>query len=462
MKKTFVLDTSVLVQSPESIFSFEEHDVVVAEAVINELDELIRKEEGEKKENALQATKLIRQLSDKHKTLSHIPLNEEGGRLFVEMNHRDERIPDYWDKRKSVSRSLQVCLGLKTKERKQVIFVTRQDSKALMARFVGVDAEDYENEKAPDNQYTGRITLYCDNDYINLFHKLERRFDAGLELKNMYDEHGNLFADEIMVNQFVHLKGSNEQNSALGVFNGEVIRPLIQKGPFPMGINSKNIAQRFILEALFLSISEAPLVIIKGPSGTAKTFLSVAAGIAKLFESPNEKDREFLRILICRPSVMMDENLGFLPGSEREKVDPYMRPIYDNLAMLLSKKNDNKDSAKLQDSKVDYYMKQGIIDMQSIGYLRGRSLFKHYVLIDEAQNATPTQAKGIITRAGEGSKIIMTGDIDQIDHKYLDKQTNGLSYASEKMKGSPLCYQITFTEDESIRSPLALEAIKRL
>lgn len=202
-------------------------------------------------------------------------------------------------------------------------------------------------------------------------------------------------------------------------------------------------------------VEEAPLVIAKGPAGTAKTFLSLAAGLEMVH---NRTQPVFRRILVCRPNVLMDEEIGFLPGDEKQKIAPLMRPILDNLEMLVdSSPRDRYASEAELSSKVQLLLDQGVIVSEAVAFLRGRSIAHHFVIIDEAQNLTPKQVKAIITRVGEATKLVLIGDPGQIDHPFLDARTNGLAYASEKMKGSPCCCQITFTADECVRSALAME-----
>jgi PhoH-like ATPase len=227
-----------------------------------------------------------------------------------------------------------------------------------------------------------------------------------------------------------------------------------------MGISPRNVGQKFMLECLSVEAKLAPLVIVKGPAGTAKTLFSLAVGLQKILE---EQSSEYRRILVCRPNVTMDEDIGFLPGSEQEKIAPFMRPIYDNLEILIDSDEDSRYSNELElNDKIEELFERRIITTEAVAYLRGRSIVKSWVIIDEAQNLTPKQVKSIITRAGEGSKIILIGDPEQIDQAFLDSRSNGLCYASEKMKGSPLCYQVTLDYDECERSDLAYEASKRL
>lgn len=195
-------------------------------------------------------------------------------------------------------------------------------------------------------------------------------------------------------------------------------------------------------------------------AGTAKTFYSLAVGLEKILNNPTG---EYRRILICRPNAQFDSDIGFLPGDEQEKISPLMRPIMDNLEQLI----DSDEEARYQDEqelqgKIEEIFARGIIQAEAMNFIRGRSFVNTYLIIDEAQNMTPNQVKGIITRAGKGTKIVLLGDPNQIDRPFLDERTNGLSYASEYMKGSPLCYQITMSAEECERSELAMDAIRRL
>ena len=228
----------------------------------------------------------------------------------------------------------------------------------------------------------------------------------------------------------------------------------------PFGVKPRNVGQYFLQEALMSDAEEAPLVIVKGAAGTAKTFYSLAVGLEKTF---NRGEKEYRKILVTRPNVQFDADIGFLPGSEQEKIAPFLRPIIDNLEFLVDSNDQEryKNEAELQ-GKIDLLFSSGIIGAEAMNFIRGRTLNKIYLIIDEAQNLTPKQAKGIITRVGKGTKVILIGDPEQIDHPLLDERTNGLSYASERMKGSSLCYQITMTGDECERSALAHDAAKRM
>lgn len=222
----------------------------------------------------------------------------------------------------------------------------------------------------------------------------------------------------------------------------------------PCGVKPKNDAQKFAMEALLAPASEIPLVILKGPAGTAKTFLGLAAGISGVMDH-----KDYRKVLILRPNIKFDEDIGYLKGDEMDKIRPLIRPCLDNLEALLSNVDDNVEEAQ---SKVDYVFEKGWVTAEALAYLRGRSIANTYILVDEAQNSTPMQMLGILTRAGLNSKIVIVGDPNQIDNPKVDRRNNGLVYAANKMKDSPLCAQLTFSEDECVRSELAKEAAKKL
>ena len=208
------------------------------------------------------------------------------------------------------------------------------------------------------------------------------------------------------------------------------------------------------------SADEIPLVIIKGMAGTAKTFYSLAVGLEKVFNNPTG---EYRRIIVCRPNAQFDDEIGFLPGSEQEKIAPLMRPVIDNLEQILDSDEEERyaDEKALAD-KIQEIFERGIIQTEALNFIRGRSIAKTYLIIDEAQNMTPNQVRGIITRAGKGTKIILLGDPCQIDRPFLDERTNGLSYAAKYMQGSPYCAQLSLSAEECERSVLAMDAVKWL
>ncbi len=275
------------------------------------------------------------------------------------------------------------------------------------------------------------------------------------------DAEGNHILPVLHENEFAILKpDQSNKKTLLGRVSGNKIVPLVYKKSKPYGVSPRNVGQYFMQEALMANADSAPLVIIKGMAGTAKTFYSLAVGMEKVYNNPT---KEYRRVIVCRPNAQFDDDIGFLPGDENEKIAPLMRPIVDNLEQIL----DSDESKRYEDEdeltdKVAEVFERGVIRTEALNFIRGRSIAKTYLIIDEAQNMTPNQVKGIITRAGRGTKIILLGDPQQIDRPFLDERTNGLSYAAKYMMDSPLCWQVTLSADECERSVLAMDAVKRL
>jgi PhoH-like ATPase len=459
MQKTFVLDTNVLLHAPNCLTAFGDNKVVLTEAVMEELD-TFKKGHSELNVNARSVARFLDKLREKGKLTDGVEM-DNGGLLKVETNHRDVPLPQSWDQNKADNRILQVCKALKD-EGEEVYLITKDIYERIKADIMGVISQDFESDKAPklDDQYKGRRDVYVEADDLAKFFK-----DGNLALNKVYecDKDGiiNSVSEQLVANEFLVLRSfDNPDSTALAKVNrrGNAIEKLHYDELHPFGVTPRNVCQRFMQESLMSDVSNAPLVILKGPAGTAKTFYSLAVGLEKVME-----DKSFRRILVCRPNQSMDEDLGYLPGTEKEKIAPLMRPIMDNLETLVdSDKKHRYDNEEELADKVQELFERKLIDTQAVGFLRGRSIVQHWLIIDEAQNLTPKQAKAIITRAGEGTKIILCGDPDQIDNPFLDQRTNGLSYAAELMKGSPLCCIVTAVEEECVRSELAEEAIKRM
>jgi PhoH-like ATPase len=458
LKKTFVLDTNVLLQTPYALYSFGDNSVVIPEVVLEELDKF-KKDNTELGANARHTARLIDSLRTKG-NLSEGILLENGGTLRVEMNCTNIKLPDGWDETNNDNRILKVCKGL-LDQGENVFLVTKDIFERIKADVIGVIAQDFFAEQVPayDEQYRGRLDVYTTEEKLNEFYKKGRLSKEDIFIYSKDYSHTEI--PECVKNQFfiIH-SNSNEKQTALGRFDGKEVVSLnfLQERPF--GVTPRNAGQKFMQEALMMDADKAPLVIIKGPAGTAKTFYSLAAGLHKIMI---EQSKLYRKILVCRPNVKLDEDIGFLPGTEQEKIAPFLRPVVDNLEVLIDNdENERYKSEKELKDKVDELFDRNIINTEAIAFIRGRSIVKQWVIIDEAQNLTPKQVKGIITRAGVGTKIILLGDPEQIDHPFLDIRTNGLCYASEKMKGSPLCYQVTLTDEECERSELAYEGAKRM
>ena len=462
MIKIYVLDTNVLIQSPDAIFSFMENRVILPLVVIEELDGL-KKADGEKGLNARDVIRSLENLRLKGDLLEGVSL-EGGGSLRIEPNCSDIKLPEDLPDHKPDNRLLQVCLGIKEDVKgdgdiEEVVLVTKDLLLRMKAGVLGIISEDYLNQQVQNPQYLykGRQHCYANEDYFSDFNS------QGIDIDELYnvDEKGERFNLELTENEFVIIYADRSlKKTLLGKVKGKKVIPLKYGRHEPYGVKPRNAGQCFMQEALMMSSEEAPLVIIKGMAGTAKTFYSLAVGLDKVW---NASTREYRRILISRPNAQFDDGIGFLPGNEQEKISPLMRPIYDNLEQLVDSSDDLRYANEMElQGKVEEIFARGIVQAEAMNFIRGRSFMKTYLVIDEAQNLTPNQVKGIITRAGKGTKIILLGDPNQIDIPFLDERTNGLSYASERMKGSKMCYQITLNMDECERSDLAFEAINIL
>ena len=457
MVKIYVVDTNILLQAPYAIESFEDNAVVLPMVVLEELDHF-KKAEGEVGANARRVIRCLEQIRQKGDLLKGVPLGN-GGVIRVEKNFVDVKLPGDLAEEAADNRILRVCLGLAQSCGEQVILVTKDILLRIKAQILGICAEDFTTDQVleHENQYSGRCELYVPEEIFKDFKK------KGVPADQTYvlGEDGENYVPKLAENQFVVLKADQSaKKTQLGRVSGGIIRKLEYRKSAPYGITPRNTGQYFLQEALMQPAEKAPLVIVKGMAGTSKTFYSLAVGLEKLLNHPTG---EYRRILICRPNAQFDDDIGFLPGDEQEKISPLMRPVIDNLEQLIDSSEEERyrDEEELK-GKVEEIFARGIIQAEALNYIRGRSIVKTYLIIDEAQNTTPDQIKGIITRAGKDTKIILLGDPNQIDRPFLDERTNGLSYASEHMKGSPLCWQITMIAGECERSALAMEAVRRL
>lgn len=456
MQKTYVLDTDVLIQTPYALDSFEDNHIVLPLAVLEALDAL-KNTDGETGANARQAIRFLETLRTQGDLLTGVPL-PNGGSLRLEVNCVGVKLPQGIPEDRRDSRILKVCQDLKTKE-SRAILVTKNILLRIKAQMMGLEAEDFTTEQAPVSaeQYTGRCEVFVSEEGFETFKK------KGISPDDVYqvDEAGIPRSADLVCNQFVILHADqSSKKTQLGRFNGKKVVPLAFKKKKPYGVTPRNVGQYFLQEALMTGPEEAPLVIVKGMAGTAKTFYSLAVGLSAILE---QDEPLYRRILISRPNVHFDDDIGFLPGDESEKIAPLLRPAIDNLELLVDQSETERFSDERSLSgKIEELFDRGILSAQALNFIRGRSVTKTYLIIDEAQNLTPKQAKGIITRAGMGTKIILLGDPNQIDDPLLDERTNGLSYAAEAMKGSPLCFQVTLTAQECERSALAMDAVQRM
>ena len=450
MKKNFILDTNILLHDPYCLGKFEENDIYIPYPVIEELDKF----KSEKGERGYNARTVIRNMSDLRRNgdiLKGIKL-ENGGTLSILYNEdsRTAKLPEGFNK---ASMDNLILLSVKNflidTKKKNVFFVTNDMNMQIKAEMLGIRVQDYKNDKVAEDHelYGGRSVRHLpDAAYDEIITSIKIEGEADIPRS---DSMTNLTE-----NEFVNLKTWSNK-SYLVQYKRKTFHPLyFYRNEQPYGIEPRNLGQKFLIEALMSSHNEHPLSIVNGPAGTGKTIIALACGLHQVTEK-----KEYKRVLLCRANVTMDEDLGYLPGSERDKIDPLLRGAYDNLEILLSAPDDTPEEIE---GKVSYLFDRGYIDAQSLAYLRGRSITKTYIIIDEAQNCSAGQILSIITRAGEGTKIVLLGDVNQIDNPRLDSRNNGLIYALEKMKGSELCEIVSFDEEECTRSPLAKEASAKL
>lgn len=414
MSKYFVLDTNVLLQSPQALFAFEENTVILPECVLEELDNLKRDRDLEVRYNVRQVARILDELREEQGDLYKGVKLPSGGTLRVELNYTKEvDFPKAWENSKVDNRILAIAKNLQN-EGHHTVVVSKDVFLRIKADVIGVPAQDFLHEQV-HKTYTGWEEVVLKDS----------------EIDKLY-ENKSLPWESDLPNQFYLIKSEENPNkTALAKFDNDKI--VLLKDSSPDFYNFKlDIYQRFAREAL--RDPNIPLVTIIGATGSGKTLLALGVGLDKVLSIKPE----YRRMLICRPSVGMGEDIGFLPGNETKKIEPFMRPIYDNLEQLLDSRPNKDKNKKEVKEKIQHLFDSRKIVTEAIAYLQGRSIVNQYILIDEAQNLTPKQVKGIVTRAGEGTKIVLVGDPEQINSPFLDIRTNGLSWAVEKMRGSPL------------------------
>ena len=335
-------------------------------------------------------------------------------------------------------RCLQIALGLKNKVSKRpVILVTKNAALRLKAKSIGIQAQYFKDDVFPslEEQYRGRIDCITSSDKLNLFFE-----NGSIEPKAIY----NYAQYPWMPNMFLNIKSADGKSSALARYNGKKIVKLTYISHKPLGVIAANAGQTMLKEALLTPADIAPLVIVKAPAGTGKTYISLAVALEETM-----KVNKYQQILVTAPVEEIGEPIGFLPGDVDAKVSPHIGGILDNTKQLLNKGSDKKVK------KPESLLSNGTMAIQAIAMLRGRTITDTFFIIDETQNIDPDVIKSIVTRAAKGSKFVFLGDPTQIDNPALNERYNGLVYLSEKMKDSPLAWQIALNDNESVRSELA-------
>lgn len=432
-RKIFVLDTSVILYAHNSIMNFAEHDVVIPITVLEELDQF-KKGNDTKNFEAREFIRLLDKLSQDHMIHNWTPLNgKTKGNFRVLMNPENQiNANEIFGEEKNDHKILNCALYLKQHEKgRKVILVSKDINLRLKAKSIDLLAEDYETGKIKnitELENTGKYTL----DDIDPQH-IDKLYEQGyIEAKTV------LGTRKRKSNAYYILK--SDKNSVLAYYNSdESILERVDK-KLAYNIKPKNAEQTFALHAI--TNPNIRLVSIQGVAGTGKTLLALAGAL--------EQRREYKQIFLARPIVpLSNKDVGYLPGDIKSKLNPYMEPLWDNLKFI---QNQYKETDK-EFQKITELVNQEKLVIQPLAYIRGRSLSNIFFIVDEAQNLTPHEIKTIISRAGENTKIIFTGDVFQIDTPYLDSQSNGLSYLIDRVKDHPLYAHIKLEKGE--RSELA-------
>ena len=437
MKKIFVIDTNVILHDPTAILRFEDNEIILPIAVIEELDRF-KKQPQMIGRNAREVSRTLDELRTSGHLTKGVNLSN-GGTLRVALGDRQtlQELPP--ELSGDLADNAILAVGMQCKHQCQcpVIVVSKDTNLRIKADALGLNAEDYETDKVDvDELYTGTKEVLVDADKIDEF------FQAGsitLEQEFLPNQ------DITLVNQL------NPSHTALGMVSGstKVVVPLLALPKLGVSkIQPRNREQRFALNLLLQD--SIKLVTLVGKAGTGKTLLAIAAGLQKVAD-----EKLYTRLLISRPVVPMGKDIGFLPGDINEKLTPWMQPLYDNFDLIFGTHDANEKPEHWRRGHEEL-IEIGLLQIEPLTYIRGRTIPQQFLIIDEAQNLTPHEVKTIITRAGEGTKVVLTGDPEQIDNPYIDAASNGLTYVVERFKNEPLAGHITLSKGE--RSSLAERA----
>ncbi|HHY22470.1 MAG TPA: PhoH family protein [Bacilli bacterium] len=434
MGKVYVLDTNVLLQDPHSLFSFQENEVVIPAIVLEEVDSKKRYMD-EIGRNARKVSKMMDSLRERGKLHEGVGV-KKNGKIRVELNHRSfHMFKDTFVEMTNDNRILAVALNLKLEEEKvqgrQVILVSKDALLRVKADALGIRAEDYLSDRImnDDDDYTGCLEVFVETDILSRFYE-EQELNIKEITSSICYPHQFIIMKDM-------LKGSG---SAIGKVDvtGKKVRRFKAEHDQVWGITPRNLQQKMALELLIRQ--DIPLVTLIGKAGTGKTLLSLAAGLFL-----TEEQNVYKKLVVAKPIIPVGKDIGYLPGEKEEKMRPWMQPIYDNLEYLFNVKKQGELDRILAGMSG--------IQVEVLTYIRGRSIPNQFIIIDEAQNLTKHEVKTILTRVGEGSKIILMGDPQQIDHPYLDERNNGLMHVVESFKNEQISGHIKLEKGE--RSKLA-------
>lgn len=442
MIKNYIIDTNVMIHDPNFLNSFSDNNVIIPVIAIEELDNL-KKREGLVGFSARRVAKKLQTLMATGDIQKGIHL-ENGGTLRVELNHLDTTIfPNGIDASKNDSKIIAVALNLQKAEKIPTILVTKDLYMSIKASSLGAKVEDYQNDKiSVDETYTGYRDYEMLSDQINLI------YSGGLDLPE--DLIGKVYP-----NEFIHIRSSDKQgHEVITRFDGKRIVPLKYVNEKAWGLTPINREQKMAFELLMNP--DIHFATITGGAGSGKTILATATALQNVIEA-----NRYRKIVFVRPVIAAGNDIGFLPGEEKDKLRPWMGSFYDAIENLTDLKETGKDSSSSYkpsftvEDFIEQYRQRGIIETKTFTFMRGRTFTNSLIIVDEAQEITPHIAKLMLTRAGKDSKFIFLGDPsdNQIDNHYVDAGSNGLIYTVEKMKPYTITGHVTLKRVE--RSPLA-------
>ncbi|OPY58592.1 MAG: PhoH-like protein [Syntrophorhabdaceae bacterium PtaU1.Bin034] len=439
-RKTYILDTNVLIHDPDSLFCFQENEVIIPLEALEELDKL-KKRYDHIGHSARQTIRHLGTIIEKRGRRDAV-VTKEGGTLKLDssllqgadrpdlplrLGNGAGQITD--------NRIIALAWLYKQKHNGNTVFVSKDINARVKAMALGIKAEDYKTDKVDVSViYSGHVAFTMPS------HLIQRLHEGGEVSADSLDADGT----ELVENQCVLLT-SAEGASVLGINKGGSIRKLSHSAAAFWGVKARNKEQQFAIELLTDNTIQA--VTLVGQAGTGKTLLALAVGLQKTVE-----EGLYGRIIITKPVVPVGkQDIGFLPGDKEDKMLPWVQSIFDNFAPL---------SRNNQKMTIEYLLTADLLDIESIAHIRGRNLAKSWIIVDESQNLSPHEIKTVLSRVAEGSKIVLTGDINQIDSPYLDAGSNGLSYLVSRFRGRSLYGHITLAK--TIRSPLAQLAAELL
>lgn len=447
--KHFVIDTNVLVHNPASLYMFDDNEVVVPFAVIEELDNLKRNNDNIGR-NVREAIRHLDGLRAKGMLVEGVQWNDKSGVIRVALD--DPELCPYLTDRSPDNRIISIAWRLAQRGLK-TIFVSKDINARIRADAIGLVAQDFESQKVDiDRLYSGYMTLDVPGDVIDQMYQERQLPLAEIEqFMTAATDDGREYVQELLPNQFALLRDvQDESHTGLGRRLTDTNHVIPVTGPRRpvFGVMARNVQQTMAMDLLL--DDDVRLVTLLGSAGTGKTLLALAAGMNKVY-----KEERYDKLLVARPIMPMGRDIGYLPGDKDEKLTAWMQPIFDNLAFLLSTRGTHLNDADSQstEKRIQTLIAEGKLVLEPLTYIRGRSIPHQFIIVDEAQNLTPHEVKTIASRVGNGTKIVMTGDIEQIDNPYLDSESNGLSVLVERMKGSGLAGHVTLERSE--RSELA-------